>query len=76
MIFSEENPSDVSALMVMYSHKSDCPVFSRAKNFEYEYVLLGMYTDRWNANTPSTLKEFATESINGALWIVFTEVQL
>ena len=28
------------------------------------------------ANTPSTLKGFATGSINGALWTVFTEVQL
>ena len=28
------------------------------------------------ANTPSTLKNFATGSINGTLWTVFTEVQL
>lgn len=28
------------------------------------------------ANTPACLKEFATGSINGALWTVFTEVQL
>lgn len=28
------------------------------------------------ANTPSTLKDFATGSINGALWTVFTEIQL
>ena len=28
------------------------------------------------ANTPSCMKEFATGSINGALWTVFTEVQL
>lgn len=28
------------------------------------------------ANTPSCLKSFATGSINGALWTVFTEIQL
>ena len=28
------------------------------------------------ANTPSTLKSFATGSINGALWTIFTEIQL
>ena len=28
------------------------------------------------ANTPSTLKDFATGSINGALWTIFTEIQL
>lgn len=28
------------------------------------------------ANTPSTLRGFATGSINGALWTVFTEIQL
>lgn len=28
------------------------------------------------ANTPSCLKDFATGSINGALWTIFTEVQL
>lgn len=28
------------------------------------------------ANTPSALKDFATGSINGALWTVFTEIQL
>lgn len=28
------------------------------------------------ANTPSCLKEFATGSINGALWTIFVEVQL
>lgn len=28
------------------------------------------------ANTPSCLKEFATGSVNGALWTIFTEVQL
>lgn len=28
------------------------------------------------ANTPSTLKDFATGSINGTLWTIFTEIQL
>ena len=28
------------------------------------------------ANTPSCLSEFATGSVNGALWTIFTEIQL
>jgi peptidoglycan/LPS O-acetylase OafA/YrhL len=28
------------------------------------------------ANTPSCLKNFATGSVNGALWTIFTEIQL
>jgi len=40
-------------------------------------IILWLFTQIFGiANTPSCLKDFATGSVNGALWTIFTEVQL
>lgn len=40
-------------------------------------IIIWLFTQIFGiANTPSSLKTFATGSLNGALWTIFTEIQL
>ena len=40
-------------------------------------IIVWLFTQIFGiANTPACLNDFATGSINGALWTIFTEVQL
>lgn len=52
-------------------------LFLLGQNLMDKSILLWIFTQIVGiANTPSALKDFATGSINGALWTIFTQILL